>query len=187
MKIFVLLAVLLILLLAVHLLLMSFGTQFGKTGRRNVFLQNVFCIAEALTVLLLGAGLTVNAEPDDRIYVLGAVAVGIILLICGIVGTRSILKETPDDLTTAELSDVRIVSTGYHNHSKQLEGMSNGTRVQFILRGADKAVAEQIKDNGCDRVMVVYHSSSHRIESIDLGRPPSSHASMREAHSKAKK
>ena len=186
MKIFVLLVVLLILLLAVHLLLMSFGTQFGETGRRNVFLQDVFCIAEALTVLLLGAGLTVNAEPDDRIYVLCAVAVGIILLICGIVGTRSILKESLDDLITAKLSDVRIVSTGYHNHSKQLDGMSNGTRVQFILRGADKAVAKQIKDNGYDRVMVVYHSSSHRIESVDLGGPPSSHASAREAHLKAK-
>lgn len=162
------LAVLLILFLTIHILLLHFGTHIGKKGHKNVLLQNLFCIAEALTVLILSWMCVMFFQPDKRIYVLGAAVIGLILLVSGIIGIRGTLRETPEDLVTVCLSEIRIVPAGYHNQDRKLEGVVNGTKSWFMLCGADKALAKRIKDSGRNHVTVVYHSSNRRIESISL-------------------
>lgn len=99
-------------------------------------------------------------------YALGVTAIGIILLVSGIIGIISILREASDELITEKLSDIRIVPAGYHNRSRKIEGMVNGRISWFMMRGADKALAEQIKKSGRKQVTVIYHPSNRRIESI---------------------
>ena len=86
----------------------------------------------------------------------------------GTIGVIGICRESSDALVTEKLSDVHIVPAGYHNKSRKLEGTVGGKRVWFILRGADRRIAEQIKKNGGKRVTVTYHPSNHRIESIQI-------------------
>ncbi len=160
--------VLLILFLTIHVFLLHTGTQIGEKGHRYILLQNLICIVEAMIVLSLSWVWAAIPESGNRIYALAAAAIGIVLLISGIIGIKSILKESPDDLITEDLSDIRIVPAGYHNQDRKLEGVSNGTHSWFMLRGADKALAQRIKDSGRNHVRVVYHSSNRRIESISL-------------------
>lgn len=141
MTIVISLIVLLILLITIHVLLLHFGTQIGEKGRKNVFVQNIFFIAEAVLILSFSLMWSVFSAKDSKIYALGVAAIGIILLISGIIGIISILKEA-DELITEKLSDIRIVPAGYHNRSRKLEGMVNGRRSWFVMRGADKALAE---------------------------------------------
>ena len=89
-------------------------------------------------------------------------------MIGGIIGLKGTLGETPDDLVTEYLSDIRIVLAGYHNQDRKLEGTANGAYSCFMLRGADKALAKRISESGRDHVTVVYHSSTRRIESISM-------------------
>lgn len=145
MTIVIFLIVLLILLITVHVLLLHFGTQIGKKGHKNVVVQNIILIAEAAFVLAFSLMWSVFSAKDSRMYALGVAAIGIILLVSGIIGTISVLREKSDELITEKLSDIRIVPAGYHNRSRRLEGMVNGRRSWFMLRGTDKALAEQIK------------------------------------------
>lgn len=118
----------LILLITIHVLLLHFETQIGEKGRKNVFIQNVFLIAEAVLILAFSLMWSVFSAKDSKMYALGVAAIGIVFLISGIIGIRSILRETSDKLITEKLSDIRIVPAGYHNRSRKLEGMVNGRR-----------------------------------------------------------
>lgn len=160
------LAVLLILSLLIHVLLIRTGTQIGEKGRRNVLLQNLFCIVESVIIMILSLMWARNSAPNSIFYALGAAAIGFVLLISGIIGLRGVLRESPDDLVTETLLGIRVEPAGYHNQDRKLEGMANGKNSWFMLRGGDKALAEQIKRSGFSQVTVVYHSSNRRIESI---------------------
>lgn len=159
----------LILLITIHVLLLHFGTQIGEKGRKNVFVQNLFFIAEAVLVLAFSLMWSIFSAKDSKIYALGVAAIGIVLLFSGIIGTISVLREASDELITEKLSDIRIVHAGYHNRSRKLEGIANGRRSWFMMRGADKALVEQIKKSGRKQVTVTYHPSNRRIESIQMG------------------
>jgi hypothetical protein len=160
--------VLLILFIIIHVLLLHLGTQIGEKGRRNVFLQNVLFIAEAVLFLVFSLMWGTFSAKDSKIYALGVAVIGIVLLISGIIGGTGILREASDELITEHLSDIRVTRAGYHNQARKLEGISNGRRSWFIMRGADKALAEQIKNSGRKQVTVIYHPSNRRIESIQV-------------------
>ncbi len=155
--------------LIIHVLLIRFGTHIGEKGHRNVLLQNLFSIIEAFLVLIISWLWIMNyGSSGNRIYAIFTIIIGLILLVSGIIGIKGILRESPEDLVTESLSDIRITPAGYHNQDRKLEGMANGTHSWFMLRGADKALAKSIKESGQDHVTVVYHSSNRRIESIYL-------------------
>ena len=168
MTIVISLIVLLILLIIIHVLLLHFGTQIGEKGRKNVLVQNIFFIVEAVLVFAFSLMWSVFSAKDSKMYALGVAAIGIVLLISGIIGTISVLREASDELITEKLSDIRVAPAGYHNRSRKLEGMVNGRRSWFMMRGADKALAEQIKKSGRKQVTVSYHPSNRRIESIQM-------------------
>ena len=155
----IILVVLMVAFIAADAILILTGTQIGAKGRRNVILQNIFCIIEA--VLLWVFVLTTDTPYAISISIFGA-----ILCICGAIGLRGISKESSDDLVTEYLTDIKITSAGHRTLSKKLEGLSDGKPSWFMLRGADKAIADTIK--GSNRVTVVYHKSNRRIESISL-------------------
>ena len=167
-KIVIPLIFLFILLMMIHIVLLHYGTQIGKEGHRNIILINAFFIAESLLIFAIGLLWGINPEVNRRLYAIAFIVFGVILLIIGTAGMRNILRETPNDLVTEELSDVRIVYAGYHNQDRKLEGTVNGAYSWFMLRGGDKTLAQQIEDSGKTHVTVVYHSSNRRIESIFL-------------------
>lgn len=143
-----------------------FGTQIGKKGHKNVLIQNISSIVEGTLILILSLIWILNFEFNNYIY--GLIAIGLILLICGIISICGIIRETQDDLITERLSNISIVSTGYNNNARKLEGTVNEEKRSFILRGKDKALAKSIKDNNPNYIVIAYHSSSHRIESISI-------------------
>ena len=105
---------------------------------------------------------------DFNYYIYGIIAIGLIFLICNIVIFCGILKETQDDLITEELSNISIVYAGYSNHDRMLKGIVRGEKRFFMLRGKDKEIAKSIKDSNPNYIVIVYHSSNHRIESISI-------------------
>lgn len=149
-----------------HMILLFCGTNIGKKGRKNMMMQSVFGITEALFIFVISIIVFIKFEPTNMFYLLAFVLVGIILLLVGIINIRGLLRETPDDIVTETLSDVHIVPTGYHNMARKLEGKVNGSSSFFILRGPDKVIAQRIKENDLKQVTIVYHSSNRRIESI---------------------
>ena len=150
--------------LGMHIYLVSTKTQIGEEGHRNVILQNVFCIAEA--VALIGLGLVWILSPGiDRGFWLFAVGLGSGLLLCGVVMLLKTRKESPGDLITERLSEVQIVPAGYHNRDLQLRGMSGGSLRTFMIRGRDKRLLKKIAGES-DVLEVSYHTSTHRIEAI---------------------
>lgn len=153
-------------LVIIHMLLIHSGTQIGEKGRKNMLLQDILYIAESVLLFAFSLVWWMLSEPDSKLYALVIAAIGILLLIGGAVGLRGILRESSEDLVTENLTEIRIVPAGYHNQARRLEGMVNGKNSWFMMRGADKALAEKIKKSGRRQVTVVYHPSNRRIESI---------------------
>ena len=89
-------------------------------------------------------------------------------MIYGIIGFCRILNEKQDTLITEKLSNIRVVRTGYHNQNRKIEGIVNEEKRSFILRGKDKALARNINDSNLNYIIIEYHSSTHRIESITI-------------------
>ena len=107
-----------------------------------------------------------NFEFNNYIYCL--IGLGLFLFICGIINLYTVLRETQDDLITGVLSSISIVPTGFHNHDRMLKGVVNGEKRCFTLRGKDRSIARIIKETNPNNIVIVYHSSNNRIESITI-------------------
>lgn len=131
-----------------------------------MLIRSLLGIVVSFLILILGLIWIMNFEFNYYIY--GIIAIGLILLISSIVTFCGILKEKKDDLITEELSNISIVYAGYHNHDRMLKGVVSGENRFFMLRGKDKKIAERIKESNPNYIVIVYHSSNHRIESISI-------------------
>lgn len=152
-----------------HMFFMYTSTQFGSVGRRNMYTKVIFSIIEA--ILLFPMAWLFKVTDTGGIW---APVFMIILALLFIFSSFCILKglgnESPETLIEETLWDVTVVPAGYRNRDREVRGITeNGKKRGFILRGADKALAKHIKENGIKRVTVTWHPSSHRVEKLTLG------------------
>lgn len=149
-----------------HVAMLRSGTHIGEKGYSNMLIQNVACIAEAVLLFIITWILVANNTFDSIMYPVFCILIGCALLFSGIIGIRGLMREKQEDIVTETLSDISVTPAGYHNQDRKLEGTVNGTKSWFMLRGADKKIAGQIKESGTNQVTVVYHASNRRIENI---------------------
>lgn len=123
---------------------------------------------EGILVLFLSLIWIMNFEFYNFIYCLIGIGIGLILFICGIISLYLVFRETQEDLITEILSSIRIVPTGFHNKARKLEGVVNEEKRSFILRGKDISITRIIKETNPNNIVIVYHSSNNRIESITI-------------------
>ena len=166
--IFIILVVLVIIVLGILAFSIRMSTNIGEKGNKNMRIRNVLFIIEGILTMTLSLVWITSFESNSKIYILFVMFIGLVFLISGVIDIKGILKESSNDLVTEELSDVKVIPAGYHNRDRKLEGMVNGDYRCFMIRGVDKAIAEQIKTNGLNNITVTYHSSNHRIESISI-------------------
>lgn len=149
-----------------HVAMLRSGTHIGEKGYSNMLIQNVACIAEAVLLFIITWILVANNTFDSIMYIVFCILIGCVLLVSGFIGISGLMREKQEGIITETLSDIRITPAGYHNQDRKLEGTVNGTKSWFMLRGADKKIAGQIKESGTNQVTVVYHASNRRIENI---------------------
>ena len=154
-------------ILMIHIFIIHFGTEIGKDGYRDTFMKNLFYIVEGLLILIISLVSLKNFKLKLNTLI-GAMIVSIVLIIFGIIGSYILLTESQDDIITEKLTNIRIERSGYHNQNMKIEGIVNEEKRYFILRGRDKALVKSIKDNGNNYIIIVYHYSSKRIESISF-------------------
>ena len=130
-------------------------------------MQNILGVSEGIIVVLLSTISLLQKEFEiNRLYSYLFLPIGLTILLASCINIKAILMENPKDITTEHLTDIRIIPAGYHNMDRKLEGFSNGQRSSFMIRGADKVIAESIKKSGQECITISYHSSNRRIESI---------------------
>lgn len=155
-----------IIVMIFHVSLLRTGTRIGDKGYRNILFQNLAGIAEAILLFIITWIMAANNTFDSIMYIVFCILIGCVLLISGIIGISGLMREKQEGIVTETLSDMSITPAGYHNQDRKLEGTVNGTKSWFMLRGADKKIARQIKESGTNQVTVVYHASNRRIENI---------------------
>ena len=160
------LIILLIALLIAHFFILHTGTQIGEKGHKNALSQNIIGIFEAVIVLILGIFWALNSYGSYRLYSLGGILLAGILLISSIIGLKGVLAETREDLSTERLTNIEVIPDGYRNHSRRIEGIANGKRSWFLLRGVDKIIARNIEQKHPSHILITFHPSNRRIESI---------------------
>lgn len=160
--------ILLVLFAVIDVLLFPLSTEIGREGHKNVFIKNLFYVAESVLSFIISAMWAVYSDSSTKLYALGIIVIGLIALVGGVVGINGIFKENQNNLATETLTEIRIVPAGYHNHDRKLEGTVNGKNSWFILRGVDKKWVKKIKESGKSQVTIVYHPSNRRIEEIIL-------------------
>lgn len=148
-----------------NMFLMFFGTHMGEKGHRTVFLENLFCTVSALSAIAVG-GIWAEIDPEGKKWALLIIVIGSFLFICSVFGIKNILKESREDTVTVMLTDIRITIAAAYG--RQLEGMADGRRQLFMLRGADRAIARRLKNSGQKNITVVYHPATHRVESVNM-------------------
>lgn len=143
------------------------GTRIGKRGRKNIIQRcvvNVICAALIIAFSFVW-GKGNGYIKEGGICAAAAAAVGVILMVCGIVEIKKTLGETENDLITEELSEVRVIHIAGINN-KILEGTAGGEKRRFAMFGADKDLAKLIRKKGIKQITVTYHASDNRIEAI---------------------
>lgn len=149
-----------------HSLLIHYGTQFGREGRRQAYIRSMFGIAES--VLVFGVTwLFAVTDTANRLGHICMVLLGVGMLVASVINLRALQREKAGGVVKETLSDVRVMPTGYRNRARLIEGLTeNGERREFMLRGVDKDIANYIKDCGLKYVTVIYHTANKRIEKI---------------------
>lgn len=148
-----------------NIALLLTGTSIGDKGRKTAIARNVLSIVEFPLLLIVSIIWFAN-DDNSKLYPIIIMLIGLLFLICGIIGLKNVLVERKDNLVTEHLTNIHAIPAGYRNLDRMIKGMANGKESWFMLRGADKAIAKLIKQNNVTEVTVTYHPSNRRIESI---------------------
>ena len=148
-----------------NIALLLTGTSIGDKGRKTAIARNVLSIAEFPLLLIVSIIWFAN-DNNSKLYPIIIMLIGLLFLICGIIGLKNVLAERKDNLVTEHLTNIHVIPAGYRNLDRMLKGMVNGKESWFMLRGTDKAIAKLIKQNNVTEVTVTYHPSNRRIENI---------------------
>lgn len=95
-------------------------------------------------------------------------AMGALFVFLGMGRIKRLLRESVSGTSTVILTDIILSPTGYHNRAIKMEGTNNkdGSRIWFVLRGADAKWIKKNYTKESGRLTVIYYPSSQRIESI---------------------
>ena len=166
--VFVVLIILMICFMAAFCFISGACTEIGAKGKRNVLLKSVCLTAVSLLAILFGLMQIAYSTPGGVAGAVGAMATGAAVFVCAVVWGRGIMRENPDDIVTEKLSGVHVSPAGYHNRERMLRGMTNGRETGFLFRGADRKIAEDIGRSRKMEVVITYHRSDRRIESLSV-------------------
>ena len=145
----------------IYVFLANFGTEIGKDGYKIVFIKNLLTIVIGIRFLIM----CLYCFNNHKKIVLMNIAIGLLFIIVGSKGVSEIINEKQNDLITEKLSNI-IVSLDRHNI--KIDGVVKEEKRYFIFRGKDKLIAKKIKNSNSNYIIIVYHSSTHRIESITI-------------------
>lgn len=150
-----------------HILMIHFGTEIGKEGYRDTFIKNIFFIVEGFLILIISLMAFRNFNLNLKSLIV-CMVVSLMFIIFGIINSYILLTESQDDLITEKITVIRIERAGYHNQDIKIEGVVNEEKRYFILRGRDKKMVKNIKESVDNNIVIVYHPSNQRIESISF-------------------
>lgn len=151
-----------VLSLLAFIFLDSTQSLLGDKGRQNAIHEGILGIINSLSGLAV-LFLFWKTEAEKISYlILLLIAIALIVLICHIYNLAKIMKETTNDLVTIDLEIVRIRS-GYFRGSHMVEGKTNdGEYHIFPLNRGDSHILKRMKKENVRKVILTYHSSSHR-------------------------
>lgn len=141
-------------------------SRLGNEGYKNAIRAGILGIINSLSGLAV-LFLFWKTEAEKKSYlILLLVAIALIMLICHIYNLAKIMKETPNDLVTIDLEIVRIRSGSFRG-SPMIEGKTNDGKYHiFPLNRGDSHILKRMKKENVKKVILTYHSSSHRAVEI---------------------
>lgn len=141
-------------------------SRLGNEGHENAIRAGILGIINSLSGLAV-LFLFWKTEAEKISYlILLLVAIALIMLICHIYNLANIMKETTNDLVTTDLEIVRIRSGSFRG-SPMIEGKTNDGKYHiFPLNRGDSHILKRMKKENVKKVILTYHSSSHRAVEI---------------------
>ncbi len=160
--------ILLAVLAVCHMAVMYNRTYIGQKGRTNTFMQNIFLTAEGCLILAVCILWPEGYNSEIKICLSLLAAMGALFVFLGMGRIKRLLRESVSGISTVILTDITLSPTGYHNRAIKMEGTNNkdGSRIWFVLRGADAKWIKKFCADDTRYLTVVYYPSSQRIESI---------------------
>ena len=155
-----------VLSLLAFIFLDSTQSLLGDKGRQNAIHEGILGIINSLsgfTVLFLFW----EIEGRKTSYlILSLIVIALIMLFCTIYNIAKTMRESSNDLLTIDL-EVSRIHIGFFRDSPRVEGKTNNEEYHiFPLNHGDVHILKKIKEEKIKKIMVTYHSSSHRAVEI---------------------
>lgn len=147
-------------------ILMNTQTFIGEKGRKNelIFLS----LMSLLGVFILFPEI-IYYEGINGWDTIFWIALGVLLIFCGVFLSRRILAESEDEIVVEHMTSVTVCDTLlFDKRPPSIKGYVDGVYTPIIIMGADRVWLTRIKESGQTEITILRYASSKRVYDIVL-------------------